>query len=32
VTPTAYWTYGKKNGGLNATSAADTTSAKAKCA
>ena len=32
VTPAAYWTYSKKNGGLNATSSPDTAGAKAKCA
>ena len=31
VTPAAYWTYSKKNGGLSATSSPDTTSATAKC-
>jgi len=31
VVPAAYWTYSKKNGGLNATSSPDTTTAKGKC-
>ena len=32
VTPAAYWTYSKKNGGLNPTSSADVAGAKTKCA
>ena len=32
VTPAAWWTYSKKNGGLNPTSSADFAGAKTKCA
>jgi len=32
VTPVAYWTYSKKNGGLNANSSPDIAGAKSKCA